>query len=534
MVEVRARAWVLSDVLEFPEWELASVRRKPNVGLCLSGGGTRSLCASIGFLRGLHQLGLLERVRYIGAVSGGSWVTVPYSFYERGPADDAELFGPIILPKHLRKDMLELEIPPTELAATATRSFREALLDDMLKEGVGAAWVGAVGQIFLAPFGLYDHGRPRSYTLDDDSLAALLARQAAGSPLHADDFTLLRPNRPFPIIQSTLLGPASAGEVQRVAAVSLQFTPLYVGCPVRHEVEFDYRLGVRLHRDIGGALVEPVAFGAAGPLEVRGAVGDYAFAGLAGARELAFMAGTSSTAYAEAMQHVPELKDHPDRVPCARYWPHHTDKGLESEEWEIGDGGLMENYGLLPLIQRGVETAIVLVNTVQPLDLEYVPGKDSYKKRVDDYLPPLFGVLENSPGLGLERNQVFPTSEYAELITALQAAKRAGDPLVVVREHELLENEWWRIHGGRKLRVVWVYLDRVARFEAQLPEETAHAIKMGNHRPRLGPCKGFPNYDTIDENFLELVQLTPYQVRLLTQLQSWVVLDRREVFAGLF
>lgn len=34
--------------------------------------------------------------------------------------------------------------------------------------------------------------------------------------------------------------------------------------------------------------------------------------------------------------------------------------------------------------------------------------------------------------------------------------------------------------------------------------------------------------------FLELVQLTPYQARLLTQLCSWIVLDQREVFEGLF
>jgi hypothetical protein len=332
-----------------------------------------------------------------------------------------------------------------------------------------------------------------------------------------------------------LLGPSASGEVQRFAPVSLQFTPLYVGCPVRHEVELEYRFGVRVHRDIGGALVEPVAFGGDGPLEVRGAVGDYAFDGLASARELAFMAGTSSTAYAGVIQHIPELeRNNARRVPLARCWPHHTDKGLESETWEIGDGGLTENYGLLPLLQRGVETVIVLINTETPLDLEYVPGQGSYKKHIDHYLPPYFGVYEETPGLALMHNQVFPTADFAELVTALQVAKRAGEPVVVVREHELLANDWWRIRGGRKVRVAWVYLDRVARFEAQLPADTARAIKMGNLKPQLGPCQGFPNYATIDQNFLGLVQLTPYQVRLSTQLMSWIVLDQREVFEGLF
>lgn len=533
MVDLRARAWLLDDVLEFPEWELPSLRRRPNVGLCLSGGGTRSLCASIGYLRAFHALGMLDRVRYLGAVSGGAWTAVPYSFWQRGPADDAGLFGPIIGPKHLREDMLQLELPDTELAACAVKNFRRALLDDLPREGAGAAWVGAVGEIFLAPFGLYDRRRPRSYSLDEATRSALLARQPAQAGLQPDDFTLLRPNRPFPVIQSTLMGPGGVGELRRFDAVSLQFTPLYVGCPVNTQVELDYPRGARLQRTIGGGLIEPFAFGSVGPRAVGGAIHDYPVAELDPARELAFMAGTSSTAYASAIQWVPEFHGQSRHVPTARCWPRRTDDGLETELWELGDGGLIENYGLLPLLQRGVDTAIVLINTMQPVDLEYVPGEDSPSKRIDVYLPALFGVQEPQTGLELARNQVFPSSEYAELVLALQAAKRAGDPLVVVREHELLDNRWWGIRGGRKVRVAWVYLDRVARFEAELPDDTARAIRAGHRRPRLGPCRGFPNYDTVDENFLDLVQLTPYQVRLLTQLCSWTVLDQRALFEEL-
>lgn len=534
MTELRARAWVLDDIPEFPEQELPSLCRGPNVGLCLSGGGTRSFCASIGYLRGLHHLGLLDRVRYIGAVSGGSWATVPYSFWERGPADDDELFGPILGPDLLREDVLERELSPVELAACATRKFRRALFDELPKEGPGAAWVGAVGEIFLEPLGLYDPVRVRSYSYDHQTRAALLARQPAGVGISAEDFVLLRPDRPFPVIQSTLLGPAGYGDLNRFDAVSLQFTPLYVGCPVTYEVELDYRHGVQLRRNIGGGLIEPFAFGGAGPLEIGGALHEYALPGLEATGELAFMAGTSSTAYASAIQWVPELRHREARrVPSARCWPWRTDKGLETELWEIGDGGLIENYGLLPLLQRGVDTAIVAINTVQPLDLDYVPGRDSCKDHIDAYLPPLFGVHEHNRGLVLDRNQVFPTAELDELVRALQAAKRAGDPLIVVREHELLDNPWWRIRGGRKVRVVWIYLDRAARFEARLPQETAKAIAAGHRWPRFGPCHRFPNYDTIDQNLFELVQLTPYQVRLLTELCSWMILDQRELFGAL-
>lgn len=533
MAELRARAWILDEDLEFPEQSLPWLQDRPNVGLCISGGGTRSMCAAIGYLRGLHQLGLLERVRYLGAVSGGAWASVPYAFWERGPADDAELLGPLLDPSQLTREVLEAEIPATELSACATQSFQRALFDDIVDERPGAAWIGAVGEVFLAPFGLYDPSRPRCVSLDATTRDQLLARQDSSESLCAEDFALLRAGRPFPVIQSTLMGPSAAGELRQVEPISLQFTPLYVGCPTALDVELSYHRGETLRRRIGGGLIEPFAFGGMGPLTISGELADYSLAELDDARDLAFMLGTTSTAYAAAIQKLPELEANSGRVPAASCWPRRTDDGLETELWEIGDGGLIDNYGLLPLLQRGIDTAIVLVNSKLPVDLDYVPGQESYKDHIDAYLPALFGVCEDQDGLALGRNQVFPTSELGELVAALQAAKRAGDPLVVVREHELLDNEWWRIRGGRKLRVAWVYLERVARFEAQLPAETARAIVDGHRKLRVGPCKRFPNYETIGANFGDLVRLTPYQVKLLTGLCSWMVLDQRELFESL-
>ncbi len=533
MTELRARAWVLNDELEFPEHELSSLGRRPNVGLCLSGGSTRAMCAGIGYLRGLHVLGLLGRFRYLGAVSGGAWAAVPFSYWERGPADDTELLGPLLRPEKLSEVVLEAELPATELSACATRSFRRALFDDILEERPGAAWVGAVGEVFLEPFGLYDRSRSRSYSFDEATRDELLARQRPGAPLTRDDFTLVRPERPFPVILSTLLGPSEGGELRRVEPISLQFTPLYVGCPTNVDVELHYRRGDSLTRSIGGGLVEPFVFGGTGPLTISGAVSDYEFTKPGAEHELAFMLGSSSTAYAEAIQRLPEFEQHSRRIPSASCWPRRTNSGLETELWEVGDGGLIDNYGLLPLLQRGVDKAVVLINTVRPLDLDYVPGEGSYRDRIDAFLPPLFGVCEDQDGLALAYNQVFPTGDLTELVAELQAAKRRGDPLVSVREHELLDNPWWRIRGGRKIEVAWVYLDRVPRFEARLPADTQRAIEAGHRMVRTGPCRKFPHYDTMGANFGDLIRLTPYQVKLLTGLCSWLVLDQHEVFERL-
>lgn len=55
--------------------------RPPQVGLALSGGGTRSASFCIGILKGLQQQGMLEQIDAISSVSGGSYAS--YWFYSQ-------------------------------------------------------------------------------------------------------------------------------------------------------------------------------------------------------------------------------------------------------------------------------------------------------------------------------------------------------------------------------------------------------------------------------------------------------------------
>jgi hypothetical protein len=68
-----------------------------NVGVCLSGGGSRALTAGMGQLRALSYLTLngqplLSQVKALSTVSGGSWLGVPFEFLRAsGPTDAAYL-----------------------------------------------------------------------------------------------------------------------------------------------------------------------------------------------------------------------------------------------------------------------------------------------------------------------------------------------------------------------------------------------------------------------------------------------------------
>ncbi|PRP89877.1 Patatin-like phospholipase [Enhygromyxa salina] len=529
--------WLDDGVPRFPELGLDDVQSRPSTGLCLSGGGTRATCAAIGYLRGLLELGLIERLRYTSAVSGGSWASIPFSFWQTGASDDRELLGPILPPQELDHARLTAELPPAYLGAAATLSFRDSLFDDICELKPGRAWVRAVAETFLQRYGLYGPNTPRSPVLSVGARDEILARQEppeTSSALTADDFVVARPNRPFPIVSACLLGPDAGNNLVRLDPVSLQFTPLYVGSLPAHEITYAYRRGDGLRRSVGGGLIEPFALGGPGPRELSGASGQtLTLARPPGLDQLALALGSSSCAYASAIHAIPELNTSSGRVPCLDYWPPRRGQVPASEAWELGDGGTIDNYGLLPLLQRELETIIVLVNTKQQLSVDWTPGHGSYQPHIDPYLPPLFGVHEERASIRLDRNQVFPSAEFAELVADLQAAKRGGGPVIAVREHEVLDNAWWGIRGARKVRVAWVYLDRVARFEALLPKSTQAAVEAGNARIAVGPCQRFPNYETIGANALSLVRFTPLQVRLLANLCTWTVLDQRELFEEL-
>ena len=71
-----AKAWFSStshpSPFFWPEKSDPRLRARPNVGIAISGGGSRSYLCALGYLRGMEDLGLMEKARYISGVSGSS------------------------------------------------------------------------------------------------------------------------------------------------------------------------------------------------------------------------------------------------------------------------------------------------------------------------------------------------------------------------------------------------------------------------------------------------------------------------------
>jgi hypothetical protein len=90
-----------------------------NLGIAFSGGGTRSASATIGEIRGLIDNRWFEKVRYMAAVSGGSWAAVPFTYADY---DNQTLLGKSYTPFELDRQRLEMRPPDNSLMLAVTRA----------------------------------------------------------------------------------------------------------------------------------------------------------------------------------------------------------------------------------------------------------------------------------------------------------------------------------------------------------------------------------------------------------------------------
>ena len=500
---VDARIWPADgSSFSYPE----SRAGRPPTAVCFSGGGTRSYAATIGQLRGLTATGLLSQVGYISAVSGGAWAATAHAFYAGPGQTDADILGLVREPRTLDQ-ATQTVLSPSELGHAATRNFRATLESLHVSPDVPAdrIWVRAVGETFLAPFGLFDAECPCGFTCDEASEREISQRNPDVGTLHR---VRLGTQHPYLIVHATLNWPADGNDT--ASKVGFEYTPLYCGSPPLTQL----RSGDRSVY-VGGGVIESVAFGSGPPLGPVGSDGVVAVEQTV-PFTLADVIGASSAFSTSAR----DLRLYP-HVEC---WPIPPTAG-PSHAHMFTDGGDLENFGIIPLLRRGIRSIVVFINTVWPLSLALDadrgwPVDPAPESRVlDPFLAPLFGA----PSGRFPHNQVFPETDFPILLRALQEAKRAGRAVLATMNHTVQNNVWWGLSGGGDVRVCWVYNERVLEWEALLPADTRRALQRGSADPPSGPLAHFPHYRTRGQNRGAIIRLTPTQINLLSHLGCWMV-----------
>ena len=216
------------------------------------------------------------------------------------------------------------------------------------------------------------------------------------------------------------------------------------------------------------------------------------------------------------------------------------DSSAGSDHWLV-DSGHVDYLGIMPLLARGVKKIIAFVNTDIPikarglLDGGYVVG-------VEKAVSALFGYQPDEKATGdayrlmssggqeqrypyLRDGRVFESTQYVPLVETLFKKKVAGDPTVVLQKGvRVVKNTSFGIEGGYRVDILWVYNDLPSRWWKQLSPEVAGCISGGFFNGRSKGCYktyfNFPHYNALFDLYLE-----SEQVKLLSNMAYWMLRD---------
>jgi NTE family protein len=93
------------------------------IGLALSGGGSRAMAFHLGCLRALQDLGILERVRVLSTISGGSLIGAYYAYTPDKSFSEFEDGIRHILEKGLQRQLAYSVLKPWNLVSCASSEF---------------------------------------------------------------------------------------------------------------------------------------------------------------------------------------------------------------------------------------------------------------------------------------------------------------------------------------------------------------------------------------------------------------------------
>ena len=525
------------DVPCFPETDSALLTGRASLGVAFSGGGTRSATLSLGQLRGLRASGMLDRVRYISAISGGTWAAVPFTFSK---ATLDEFLGPSEDPSMLTRARVVGEANG-QLAnaivnsSLASGSVREVLGDigsavgaqlgsQMIQSAISSingfvrrepdrpnkTYTRLLGSIFIDP--LVDPGttaskRLFSWTPDTVRDIATLSRGQLGN-----DMVVAGPNRPFLIAGGTVI--VARHDYDYPLLMPIEYTPLYVG--VRQ------RFGMRY----GGIYVSPWAYdsNAVGDVNRGEHLVDVQFDSSRSftLADVIASAGAAPQLLLALAQFAPaslrsQVQQTAQFFPAFRHFTINDDRNVRTvltEEIGHGDGGFSDNLGIMPLLARGVRNILVFDNTNTPS-----------VENENDLRSLFFPIGAPDAGGDKRYNQVFESANYTTVVQALEARRDAHQAQVYCtdRPWRVLPNHHYDVAGYDGVNICWFYNSPDSKWTSELAPDLQTMVKGQDPSDAGKGFDQFPWVATFFQDKRHIIKLSAPQVNLLSNLAGWIV-----------
>mmetsp|Transcript_14186 Transcript_14186/g.19411 ORF Transcript_14186/g.19411 Transcript_14186/m.19411 type:complete len:605 (+) Transcript_14186:2-1816(+) len=473
----------------YPESSLVEVMNKDDIGISLSGGGLRSACLSLGWLRALHKLGILAKAKYISSISGGSWTHVPMTYHpSKQPLD--EFLGPYVPPERCTVREVEKSVSSGHGKVLADNNFIPKLLLEGF-ENISPTllhlrevdyWSETVGNAYLAPHG---------FNIDGSSLPALDGDHADRirgiTSSWIDTIYTARPlnEHPYPIVNGSVLVGSNRG------CLPVEFTPMYHGIIPYYE---DSRRG------LGGCLIEPHGFTSKpdsydlnkqlvheGSSDDKGRCVDLRIPQPNFAVTMHEMAGISSSylaqSYGDKLDNTSyELANFPVLPTFNHRGP--GDSLVTKEKFV--DGGGCDNSGILALLRRRCKFVIACYAMNSSVEPSILPIEDANLHSWGT-LAGLFGRQKSTKRVDMVKNEsyneqrkVFASEAWDELIAALRSKRAAGKPLVHRMTLDVLPNPLIAVPGDHKVVVVFCISGECKDWSDALPKDTKALLIKDN------------------------------------------------------
>lgn len=545
--------------------------KRPTRGICFSGGGTVSMAVIAGYLDALQELGLISNIGYISGVSGGTWGTAAYIY---NPESDPN--------RMLGQHYQPAQIPDNELTKTAEGTLAHAICHapiidkslqfEALHTNKTLGWLVpqrevytmAIGAMFLRPFHVespcFDIDLPvpldrrKFFTTTPDEAAAIAKR----NNMKPEAFMTMVNDRPYYIMNTTLLAkPQEKGSLKNI--YPFEFTPLYAG-----RISDEQSGVVESGQKIGGSYVETYGFNSKAVSNVVNGVvkaeNTYRF-------ELQQPVGTSGSALGKAAQSGDtRLLD--IFFPNFEYWnpadPTLDHNGnLVTDNYDFGDGGLIENTGVTSLLARKVQYVGMFLSEMSFYFPENGNGgtidttDKGWKQKAFGYnqIAVLFGgKLIDSKAMGKEKpgtsvpviwvedtvnRQVFDNSlgnitETGSATTMLdyvinQLKEADAGACIADLSLNVVDNGLFGIKAYNDVKVMLSIIGSSTDWTSQLTGKVKKAVDNGEHN--LGD---FPNVQVFHQNEDHFIQLNPAQSNLLGNLAYWCLMNQQEAYTNLF
>ena len=474
------------------------------LSFALSGGGCRAHSAATGMFRYLRSKGADKAARYVSSVSGSSWFYGMYSFAQAKGYSAASLLGAssrapaAITLANLDTDNFQtgsafVGVPCTNADLVA---YMLAALAPANNVPVSEAWEWSMAQIFLKPYGLHNNV----------PVAASAAHAAAIEKTNPQLGPALIPEPGLPFwLSNVVFQHPSIPDAEKFPAGVM--TPLYSGLAGQRSAG-----GV----SVGGVSVETFALGTNAPSSTT--VSAIRVASCAGVTatipavrnnvcSLKSLIGVSSTAYIGWI--LDKLPSTSGLIPAYNMWPL-ASAAPPSTSMFAGDGAMVDNTGILPLLSRGESKIVALLAESTLLT------SDTCTTNINH----LFGVLDKCTidytNAGVRTSQVFRAEDFPAFKAQLLSTRAAGGPCFARADLAVQPNALHNVRGGYTVSLLLVVVQPCAQFNAVLPAAVRAEFAAGKSLAK------FPLFKTMEQNPPNIMQYTKRQVNLLASQVEWM------------